>query len=98
MTLQNTFYLTTIIMESLGIVLLVALVVFAFFLMKRFDTLTKMVEVKFDQITNKLEHHIDAAGRIVEQPGDVAMEVGSALAAGAVASVARGISRLFRGR
>ena len=98
MTLQNVFYLTTIIMEVLGIVLLVALVIFAFFLMKKIDSLTTLVEQKIDTLTDKISQNLDAAGHIVEQPGDVAMEVGSALAAGAVASLAKGIGRLINRR
>jgi uncharacterized membrane protein len=69
MSLQDTFYLITIIMETLAIILLAALVVFVFFMMK-----------KFGQLSDNINRKIDAAGKIVEDPADVAFDVGAAIA------------------
>jgi hypothetical protein len=56
-------------MEMLAIILLAALVAFVFFMMK-----------KFGQLSDNINRKIDAAGKIVEDPADVAMDVGAALA------------------
>lgn len=83
MSLQEIFYLVTIIMEVLAIVLLTALVVFVFFMMK-----------KFGQLSDNINRKIDAAGKIVEDPADVAMDVGAALA---VSSFAK-LKKLLKGK
>jgi len=69
MSLQDTFFIITIIMEVLAIILLAMLVVFVFFMMK-----------KFGQLSDNISRKIDAAGKIVEDPADVAMDIGAALA------------------
>lgn len=74
--LQNIFYATTIIMEFLAIVLLALLVICVFYIMR-----------KIGQLSDNLNRKIDAAGHIVENPGEVAAEVGGALAAQAVNQV-----------
>ena len=76
MSLQDTFYLITIIMEVLAIVLLGALVAFVFFMMK-----------KFGQLSDNINRKIDAAGKIVEDPADVAMDVGAALAVSSISKI-----------
>ena len=76
MSLQETFYLVTIIMEVMAIALLVVLVVFVFFMMK-----------KFGQLSDNINRKINAAGKIVEDPSEVAMDVGAALAVSSVKKV-----------
>ena len=76
MSLQDTFYLITIIMEVLAIVLLAALVVFVFFMMK-----------KIGQLSDNINRKIDAAGKIVEDPADIAMDVGAALAVSSISKI-----------
>jgi uncharacterized membrane protein len=71
MNLQNTFYLTTIVMEVLAILLIAALVILVFFIMK-----------KLGQLSDNVNKKIDAVGQIVEHPGDIAVEAGAALVAG----------------
>ncbi len=69
MSLQDTYYLTSIISQAFVIVLLATLVIFVFFMMK-----------KFGQLSDNINRKIDAAGKIVEDPADVAMDLGAALA------------------
>ena len=76
MSLQDIFYFITIIMEVLAIILLTALVVFVFFMMK-----------KFGQLSDNINRKIDAAGKIVEDPADVALDVGAALAASSFSKI-----------
>ena len=76
MSLQDTFYLVTIIMEILAIVLLAALVISVFYIMK-----------KFGELSDNVNKKINAAGKIVEDPADVAMDVGAALAVSSVKKV-----------
>ena len=70
MDLQHIFYLTTIVMEFLTIFLLAALVVFVFYIMK-----------KIGQLSDNVNRKIESVGRIVDDPGNVAMEIGAAIAA-----------------
>ena len=63
-------------MEVLAIVLLGALVAFVFFMMK-----------KFGQLSDNINRKIDAAGKIVEDPADVAMDVGAALAVSSISKI-----------
>lgn len=70
MSLQEIFYLVTIVMEILAILLLLVLVIFVFFIMK-----------KFSEISDNINRKIDAAGKIVEDPADVAIDIGAAIAA-----------------
>jgi uncharacterized membrane protein len=91
MNLQNTFYLTTIIMEVFAILLLVALVILVFVMMKKFADLSDTVDKKFTQLSDNVNKQISAAGQIVEHPSDVAtdiaLSVGAALATGAAGQV-----------
>ena len=68
MTLQNLFYLTSITTFCLAILLLASLVVLVFFIMK-----------KVGQLVDNINAKVDAVGRVVEDPTDVAMEIGSSI-------------------
>jgi hypothetical protein len=69
MSLQNWFYLTNIIVMVLAIVLLAALVVLVFYIMR-----------KFGQLSDNISRRVDAVGKIVDDPADLAAEVGAAMA------------------
>jgi uncharacterized membrane protein len=69
MSLQNVFYLTNIIVMILAIILLVALVILVFVIMK-----------KFTELANNISRRIDTVGRIIDDPVDVAAEMGAAMA------------------
>lgn len=82
MSLQETFYLATIVMEVLAILLLLTLVVFVFFMMK-----------KFGELSDNINRKIDAAGKIVEDPSDIAIDVGAAIVAGSWSKVKKLLRR-----
>ncbi len=83
MTLQDVFYLTNIIVMILAIILLAALVILVFYIMK-----------KFGQLSDNLNRRIDAVGRIVDDPVDLASDIGAAMAEKGVNQV----KKLFNGK
>jgi uncharacterized membrane protein YciS (DUF1049 family) len=62
-----------------GIIMLIALVIAVFYIKNKIDT-----------IANNVEKQIE---RIKEQPGDVAMDIGSAVAASAIKKVKKLMTR-----
>lgn len=64
MSLQDTYYLTNIIVMILAMVLLTALVIFVFYIMRKFTELSDGVNKRLDEV-----------GRIVDNPADVASDV-----------------------
>ena len=69
MSLQDTYYLTNIIVMILAIILLTALVILVFYIMRRIG-----------QLSDNINRRLDEVGKIVEDPADVAAEVGAAMA------------------
>jgi hypothetical protein len=89
MNLQETFYLTTIIMEILAIILLLALVVLSIVAIK-----------KFSELSENLNRKIDSVGQAMSNPANVATDVALSLGAGLVAGSINQVKRLLsrRGR
>lgn len=79
MTLENTFYVLGIIYMTVGIIMLIALVFAVFYIKKKIDTISHNIEEQLE--------------RIKEKPGDVAMDIGSAVAASAIKQVKKMITR-----
>lgn len=79
MTLENVFYTLAIIYMILGFIVSLVLL-FAVFYIKR----------KIEEIHHNIETQIE---RIKEKPGDVAMDIGSAIAATAIKQVKKRFSR-----
>ena len=84
MSLQDTYYLTNIIVMCLSMVLLTVLVISVFYIMK-----------KFSQLSDNVNRRIDDIGRIVDDPGDVAADIEHA-AAGEVIGVETVLRHEFR--
>lgn len=70
MSLQNFYYVYAIIFMTLYLLLLIAGVVGVFYIKHRIDELTKMVGDKIDDLKQK--------------PADVAMDLGTSVALGAI--------------
>lgn len=81
MSLQDIFYLTNTIVMILAIILLAALVILVFY-----------IKQKFGQLVDNINRRVDAVGKIVDDPADVAAEMGAAMAEKGV----REIKKLFR--
>lgn len=73
MSLQDLFYLTAIITFGVATLLLASLVVLVFFMMK-----------KLGQLSDNINKRVEEVGRIVEDPGEAALEFGSSLVQGVV--------------
>jgi hypothetical protein len=69
MSLQDIFYLTNTIVMALAIILLTALVVLVFY-----------IKQKFGQLVDNINRRVDAVGKIVDDPADIAADVGAAMA------------------
>ncbi|HRN95926.1 MAG TPA: hypothetical protein PLD54_00590 [Candidatus Levybacteria bacterium] len=79
MTLENTFYTLAIIYMVFGIIISIVLVFAVFYIKKRIET-----------ISDNIEEQIE---RFRESPGDVAMDIGSAIAASAISQVKKMLAR-----
>lgn len=79
MTLENTFYTLAIIYMVFGIIISIALVVAVFYIKNKIDTISGNIEEQLE--------------RLKEKPGDVAMDIGSAVAASAIKQVKKMITR-----
>lgn len=73
MTLEDVFHLTAIITFGLATLLLTSLVVLVFFMMK-----------KLGRLLDNIDKRVEAVGKIVEDPGDAAVEFGASLVSGIV--------------
>ena len=69
MSLQDIFYLTNTIVMVLAIILLTALVILVFY-----------IKQKFGQLVDNINRRVDAVGKIVDDPSDIAADVGAAMA------------------
>ena len=69
MSLQDVYYLTNIIVMILAIILLAALVILVFF-----------IKSKIGQLAENINHRVDEVGKIMEDPADVAADIGAAMA------------------
>lgn len=76
MTLQDTFYVVAIISFSMSIILLTSLVVLIFFIMK-----------KFGQLADNVNQRVDAVGKIVDNPGEAAVDIGASIIGASIVRV-----------
>ncbi len=79
MNLENIFYTLAIIYMVFGLVISIVLVIAVFYIKKRIDTISTNIEEQIE--------------RFKESPGDVAMDIGSAIAASAITQVKKMLTR-----
>lgn len=96
MSIQDIFYITYIVIGILALALLVAITIYGFRTMRRVDKFVVKADARFDSISEKLEHQIDATGKMIDQPGEAAAEVMGTMVATIATNLMRNAGKMFR--